>query len=259
MVTCWASGMGGCSAKQSGEHYVTRGLWSASEITISGFDWQKDQPRLLPVASLEANILCTTHNSELGEQVDAEAIKIFKTMGEVLADFKSWQANPRQKKPPLPKRYRADGELFERWAAKTLIDFVCVDGKNEIRWHGTDAPALEPPVEIVSAIYGRTKFKHPTGLYLAQENTYEPHTVLEEAIRVDPRFHPEDGGLVGGFLEFRNLRLLVWLVDQPFESFITETRSGATFGEGENPLVYHLDEFKFNFNYVTRHKIAFSW
>jgi len=78
------------------------------------------------------------------------------------------------------------------------------------------APAVEPPVQVLSAIYDRTKFTHPMGLYSAQENTYGPHKVLEDATRVDPRFHPEGGGLVGGFLEFRNLRLLIWLIDKPF-------------------------------------------
>lgn len=76
MVTCWAAGMGGCSDKQSAEHYVTRGLWSSSEIMISGFDWQKGQPKMLPVATLETKILCERHNNLLSG-IDAEATKIF--------------------------------------------------------------------------------------------------------------------------------------------------------------------------------------
>jgi hypothetical protein len=55
---------------------------------------------------------------------------------------------------------------------------------------------------------------------------------------------------LGGFLEFRNLRFLIWLIDEPFDSFITGARSGASFGKGENPVIYHLDELKFAFNNV---------
>lgn len=259
MVTCWASGLGGCSSKQSGEHYVTRGLWSASYITISGFDWQGGQARQLPVGSLEANILCTTHNNLLGQQVDAEAIRIFKTVGEVVQIFQDWQANPPRKKPILPKRYKVDGKLFERWVAKTLIDFVCVEPSGGSTWYGTSSRAIEPPIDVVRAIYGQTDFEHPMGMYLAQENTHEPRVVLQEAIRVDPRFHPKDGGLVGGFFEFRNIRFLIWLVDEPFDSFITQSRSGATFGQSGNQVHYHLDELKFGFNGPVRHKILFAW
>ena len=259
VVTCWASGLGGCSLVQSGEHYITRGLWSNTSITISGFDWQEGEAKLLPLGSLEANILCTTHNNQLGENVDAEAVRIFKTIGDISQAFQDFQANPRMKKSLFPTRYVANGILLERWAAKTLIDFVCVEGKNTTKWYATGAPAIEPHIDIVKTIFGQAEFQRPLGLYLAQENTYEPHMVLEEAIRVDARFHPNDGGLVGGFLEFRNLRFLIWLIAEPFDSFITQSRSGAKFGQGGNPVIYHLAELKFEFNYVVRHKIQIRW
>lgn len=259
MVTCWASGIGGCSLIQSGEHYVTGGLWSASSITISGFNWQNGKAKVLPVGSLEAKILCTTHNNQLGEHVDAEAIRIFKTIGAIGRDFQDSQINPQRKKRLLPKRYAVNGKLLERWAAKTLIDFVCVEGKSATSWHGTGNPAIEPPLDVVRAVYGKTRFNAPMGLYLAQENTSEPHLVLEEAIRVDPRFHPEDGGLVGGFLEFRNFGFLIWLIDQPFDAFTTERRGDVVFGSGGNQVHYHLNELRFAFNNVVRHKILFAW
>src|SRR5258708_36657371 len=126
MVTCWASGIGGCSQKQSAEHYVTRGLWSASAIMINGFDWQEGQPRMLPVATLESKILCESHNNLLSE-IDAEATRIFKFIGEALLTSQERQRKPPAKKQLLPKKYQANGQLFERWSAKTLIDFVCVE------------------------------------------------------------------------------------------------------------------------------------
>lgn len=258
MVTCWASGLGACSTDQSGEHYVTRGLWSADAITISGFDWQGGQEKKISLGTLEANILCSTHNSQLSS-VDAEAIRVFKFISQVIRSFQDWQI----KSPVSPaislKRYIADGKLFERWAAKTLIDFVCVDRKNDVRWHATDAPVLEPPIDVVRAIFGGTNFVRPMGLYLAQENTHVPQDVLREALGVDPRFHPEDHGLVGGFLEFRDFRFLIWLISEPFDSFTTESRNGIPFGFNGNAVHPHPEALRFQFNSVLSHEIVFTW
>ena len=191
MVTCWASGIGDCSAKQSVEHYVTRGLWSASAIMISGFNWQNGEAKTLPVATLETKILCKSHNERLSE-VDAEATRIFRFIGEALETFQHWQKQQPTKKQVFPTRYQADGQLFERWCAKTLIDFVCVE-KSDTRWHDTGAAVLDPPIDAVNAMYGITTFEHPMGFYLAQESIEKPQDVLREALTVDPRFHPKDG------------------------------------------------------------------
>src|SRR5438552_6768618 len=103
MVTCWASAMGDCSAKQSVEHYVTRGLWSASAIMISGFNWQNGEAKTLPVATLETKILCKSHNERLSE-VDAEATRIFRFIGEALETFQHWQKQQPTKKQVFPTR-----------------------------------------------------------------------------------------------------------------------------------------------------------
>lgn len=257
MVTCWASGMGDCDNKQSAEHYVTRGLWSASEIMISGFDWQKGEQKLLPVGRLESKILCETHNNRLSD-VDAEAIRISKFFGDAVDAVKSSQKQTSAKKPLFPQRYQANGPLFERWCAKTLIDFVCVE-KSDTVWHDTGTPVIDSPIDVVRAIYGFKRFRYPMGLYLAQENTERPQEVLREAVTVDPRFHPESGGLVGAFLGFRDFRFLIWLTIQPFELFSTETRGGVPFGASSNHVHYHPDALKIAVNGVVRYKVLFDW
>ena len=258
MVSCWAVGIGGCSAKQTAEHYVTRGLWSVSEIMISGFDWQGGKAKSLPVATLETHILCKTHNGALSE-VDAEAIRIFRFIGEALTTIQSWQKEAPAKKPLFPSRYYADGELFERWCAKTLIDFLCVE-KSETVWHDTGTPMMQPPVDVVRAVFGMSNFHHPMGLYLAQESTDRPQDVLREALTVDPRFHPGSGGLMGGFIGFRDYRFLIWLSKEPFELFTTETRGGVVFGgDSGNRVFYHPDTLKVQLNYVVRHKVILKW
>ena len=93
---------------------------------ISGFDWQKGDARMLPVGALESKILCEYHNNQLSE-VDAEATRIFKFIGEALSDFQERKKNPAKGKRLLPKKYQGNGYLFERWCAKTLMDHVCVD------------------------------------------------------------------------------------------------------------------------------------
>lgn len=258
MVTCWASGLGACSTTQSGEHYVTRGLWSADAITISGFDWQDGQDKKIALGSLEANILCSAHNSQLS-LVDAEAIRIFRFISQVIRSFQDWQTSSPVAPTISLKRYIADGKLFERWAAKTLIDFVCVERKNNTSWHATDARALEPPSDVVRAIFGETRFVRPMGLYLAQENTHVPKDVLREALGVDPRFHPEGQGLVGGFLEFRDFRFLIWLISEPFDSFTTESRNGIPFGLGGNAVHYHPDSLRFQFNSAPSYEVVLTW
>ena len=257
MVTCWATQLTGCSPKQSAEHYVTRGLWSSSQIMISGFDWQAGQPKMLPVATLQSKILCEAHNNQLSE-VDAEATRIFKFIGDALQGLQGRMKNPPAARPLLPKRYHAAGPLFERWCAKTLIDFVCVENSNTL-WHGTNNKLISPPLEILHAVYGITDFQHPMGLYLAQESTNVPQDVLREALTVDPRFHPEDGGLMGAFLGFRDFRFLIWLTREPFEDFATETRSGVPFGNSGHPAHYHPDALKIALNHVVTHKVLFPW
>ncbi len=257
MVTCWAAGMGGCSNKQSAEHYVTRGLWTSSEIMISGFDWQKGQPKLLPVATLESKILCERHNNLLSD-IDAEAIEVFGFLGDALSALQRPQQKRSIKKLLLPKRLQADGKLFERWCTKTLIDFVCVE-KSDAVWHDGGTPLLDVPLNILNWVFSLSGLQHPAGLYLAQESTDQPHEVLREALRVDPLFHPQDNGLIGAFLEFRDFRFLIWLTGEPFEGFATETRTGVAFGDSGNPVHYHPDSLKVAFNHVVTHKVIFSW
>ena len=209
---------------------------------------------MLPVATLESKILCEHHNNQLSE-VDAEATRIFKFIGESLSDFQNLEKNPGKRTRLLPREYRADGYLFERWCAKTLIDHVCVE-KSKTVWHGTTDPMLNPPIEILEAVYGQKEFDYPMGLYLAQENTKAPQYALREKLNVDPRFHPDDGGLMGAFLEFRDFRFLIWLSHDPFETFITETRTGIAFGDSGNAVHYHPDELKIAFNYVVEHYVV---
>lgn len=98
------------------------------------------------------------------------------------------------------------------------------------------------------------------GLFLAQESTDRQQEVLREALSVDPLFHPESGGLMAGFIGFRDYRFLVWLSKEPVESFTAESRNGVVFGgDGGNRVIYHLDMLKVAINYVVTHKVILKW
>ena len=65
MDNCWADSIGGCSTKISGEHIVSKSIFEDEFLNVSGVAWLSDSILTLPKKSLEANILCTTHNSKL--------------------------------------------------------------------------------------------------------------------------------------------------------------------------------------------------
>ena len=50
--------MGGCSSKQSGEHYVTKGLFEGDSLKVKGLPWCKFEEKTIGLGSATANILC---------------------------------------------------------------------------------------------------------------------------------------------------------------------------------------------------------
>lgn len=80
MVKCWAATLGGCSTTQSGEHYLSEGLWDSETITVRGL-WGEEE-KTIGFGSLNANILCTLHNSALSP-LDAGIRKISDTIHEL--------------------------------------------------------------------------------------------------------------------------------------------------------------------------------
>ena len=120
MVKCWAKTLGGCSNIQSREHFLSQGLWEGDTITVKGL-WEEE--RTVGLRALAAKNLCKTHNEHLSP-LDAEAKKIFTTIDE-LYRLQDVRLKLKPRKFWTVKRYLRSGSLFERWAAKFIVGFLC--------------------------------------------------------------------------------------------------------------------------------------
>lgn len=155
MANCWARGLGGCSGKQSKEHYVSRSLLGESPVTVSGLPWCR-QPKTIPVEGFSRNILCTTHNSQLSvlDEAGSHAFTCFSKFMQVRGVRLAERC--KQKKV---QRYRIDGGKLERWLLKAIIGTAF--------GHETaDRGAWQPPLEWVEMAFEKRPFPSQCGLYV---------------------------------------------------------------------------------------------
>ena len=61
MPECWARDISSCEGPQSGEHYVSKGLFEKSGVKIKGLPFCEDELIEIPLSGLKANILCKRH------------------------------------------------------------------------------------------------------------------------------------------------------------------------------------------------------
>lgn len=126
-MECWASQLGGCDGGQSGEHYVSKGLFDGSSITITGYPWCRGEARTIPLAGAKANILCKRHN-ELLSAADDEAIRFQDATMKFIRPIRIGK-DGRLKKSP--QRIVINGPLLSRWFSKTYCNCMHV-GKRQI-------------------------------------------------------------------------------------------------------------------------------
>ena len=251
MVKCWAKTLGDCSNVQSREHYLSQGLWQGSTITVKGL-W--DEERTIGLSSLTTKTLCTTHNHALSP-LDSEAKRLFQAIAEIYR-LQEVRLKLKPSKFWTVKRYEANGSLFERWAAKFLVGFFYVVGKNE-RWHVTQTGPIDPPRELVEAIYGRRPFQSPEGLHLAYEVGDRHYN--EDGVNLEPLFHPRDDGFVGANLDFKGVRFVVWLLGNGIESFNIPTSEGRVFGPDGSELMYRPRNCRFTISKVLSQVLQLEW
>lgn len=203
MLECWASTLGGCSAKLSREHLVSESLWLGSTLKVTGFPWCKGEWREISVSSFTSKILCRHHNTSLSE-VDVAGRDLFVSLrraGEVhmqrsLDPTKGWPFQQRQ----------VIGPLIERWFLKTAINLILSLDIGEIMWPAGERGA-KPPFLLVQAAYGQKKLQAPMGLYTPAEIG---QTVFDrESIHFVPTF-AANGTLVAGVFRFRGLTFMIY-------------------------------------------------
>jgi hypothetical protein len=120
MNFCWAKSLGDCSDKVSREHTLTAALFDCQEeVFVQGFPWCKEQAKKVGIANITKKHLCTKHNNTLAstDQSAVSVLKAFKRIAESGKDAIQ-----------LPTDIGIDGQLFERWVLKTVINIATESG-----------------------------------------------------------------------------------------------------------------------------------
>jgi hypothetical protein len=222
MRRCWASGLGDCSDKISGEHVITNGAFLTDTVKVKGLPWCVDEFKGIGLASLVKNVLCTNHNSRLSE-ADASAIQLRKALCD-MADL----SELRKRMPPQDwpvKKFSVNGFALERWCLKTLIT-IAFHGKISIG--DGDAPSGEPPSALVETAFALKQFQPPrTGLYWMGKGGDEIN--VSEGVVVTT-FSNSANRLAGARFWFWGLELLLMVSDGPPGQF------GFTSADGKQTI-----------------------
>ena len=250
VAKCWAKRLGGCGI-QSREHYISQGLWAGDTVTVRGL-W--DEEKTVGVRALTAKNLCKTHNEGLS-QTDSAAKHVFTTIEE-LYRLHNVRLKLKPQKLWTVKRYQVSGSLFERWAAKFLVGFFYVVGKDQ-KWHDSRSGPLDPPLNLVNGIFGKTVFTKPMGLYLAVDKGDQLD--LDGGVGIEPLFHPDTHGLLGANLDFKGLRFVIWLSVTDPHTFDVPGSEGRLFGPNGSELMYHLEHGRFAINKALSQVLTFEW
>jgi hypothetical protein len=137
----------------SGQHTVTKGLFTEDSVVVQGLDWCKE-PKTIGLSSLTRKILCTHHNSKLS-LVDDAAIAAFNAFRKSvqLTDIREKIKERRWAVLHLP----VDGAKLERWFLKTLIN-ITIGGKSaRSRIHPEDPLLIWLRLHLVLANLFRTQ------------------------------------------------------------------------------------------------------
>lgn len=112
---CYANTRGGCSAKISGEHYVSHGLIRLyhGERAMVTPTWS-DVP--IPGKAFVANILCTAHNNGL-TTADSAALQFARPLKRINEAFDGARGDIGG-----DEVFQVSGDDFQRWVLKLLIN-----------------------------------------------------------------------------------------------------------------------------------------
>jgi len=255
MSRCWASSLGDCSKRISGEHIFTAGLFEKDRLFVQGMNWCKTEVKRVGKKSLVKKVLCTTHNSRLSP-LDNEAIRAFKIFQESmrLQDARSkiksryWNV----------QHWKINGPLLERWFLKTLITLAC-EGDQKI---GPDSEELgQPSPSLVRIAYGQERFPGSAGLYVLAASGQQLKS--EDRLEYMPMIHPDC--LPGGLFLFRGYFFVLHLGSGGLDPNAQLMLPGplpfgamASGGVNVRPML-HLKAMKFAVQDRLSHVIHFEW
>jgi hypothetical protein len=251
---CWAESLGNCSDTLSGEHTVSKGLFTDDRVVVQGLSWCKDEPKTIGLSSLTRKILCTHHNSGLSP-VDDAAIAAFNAFRESvrLTDIREKIKERRWTVVHLP----LNGDLLERWFLKTLIN-ITIGGIQKIGPKST-TPG-EPSSDLVEIAFGHRKFVPNAGLHNSAEAGEMINSI--DMVTIAPFFDSKNEYVLGGTFSFRGFRFMLYLGEAGFTGNITLVHGdGRTTTRYAKPL-RHLKQLKVTVGPTRRyvsHSIDFGW
>jgi hypothetical protein len=159
---CYAAQLGGCSAKISREHAISRGvldlLSSGANVDIGGLQWLADnERRMVPTNALASNVLCRSHNSALSG-LDAFAVHVVSTFIAIGNDM----VNRRRRRPTAV--YLLNGQDLERWMLKCLCGLI-VSGTANVSVL-EDARRWRPPRLWLDCLFGNVPLPREFGMWV---------------------------------------------------------------------------------------------
>jgi hypothetical protein len=175
---------------------------------VQGFKWCRDGPKCIGLSNLVAKILCKHHNSALSDLDDA-ALAAFKVFREAI---RLNQVREKLKRPPIRwnvKHMTIDGPRLERWFLKTLINLT-FGGEWAIGSGSRGAPSQE----LVEVAFGKRRFGHGAGLYLAARAGEQIDSM--DRVNITP-MTDQNSTLVAGRFNFRGYTFFLCLIPEKFQ------------------------------------------
>jgi hypothetical protein len=268
-MKCWAGKLGGCGGGQSREHYISKNLFPSGKVVVSGFKWCTE-PIELPVSQIGANVLCSNHNSALSS-LDTGAGDLRRGLLEIHQRIEERDTKAAIRGvPPYYRvsKHNVDGPTTERWMLKCVIGLFTANPDDKA-WSASGTPPMDPPLELVEAVYGRRVLNFPTGLYIAIDPTeplylmdgfrivtYSHDGTLRES-GIPPKNPDRTAGFAGAAIYFMSIRFLIWLSPELISPFTTDT--GVEFNEGANKPHFRPDVYTFNVHGLPSSELIFRW
>ncbi len=250
MERCWARSLGGCSSKLSAEHLITESFFAGKTLTVYGYPWCREKPNVIGKGSLTANILCSSHNSQLSE-VDTGGTAAFKILREIRRVENVRAAGKRRRWRLL--KHTVDGPLLERWFLKTVINMKVAHGTH-LKWGGAGTPSEEPPRSLVEIVFGVAELRPPMGLWwiAAVGDAIQPSESVSHAPLIK-----DNSFVFGGLFEFRGFRFLLSLMPRRPPTKLGSLLPGHDWAAGK--VDYHLERIRIKLGKHVSQVLDFKW
>jgi hypothetical protein len=249
-MPCWAASLGGCSAKISREHLISKALFpGVRTIEIEGLPWCMGERKSIGLASLTGKMLCAKHNSLLNP-LDSAAGHAFGALRDSAV-----LANKRAAAPATQfkvKKFDLNARLLERWLLKTLINLT----HNSELFIGLGGQVKGTPEDdLVHICYGIKPFPGKSGMYVASRVGAKVRS--GDVVGFAPLIK-DSNRVVGGFFHFRGFLLFLWLMPEEIPDHFDWVPGLQDEWRGCKPS-WRFKRIMLRVNNVRSHVVRFNW